>query len=56
MISLGFPEHLFSEEALKNTQRRIDEMLEEFEDWRDWDELEKGRGVFPSPSKDLVIV
>ena len=56
MIGLSFPEDLFSEESQGNTQRRINDMLNEFQSWRDWNDLEIGRGVFESNSRDLVIV
>jgi GTP cyclohydrolase I len=55
MIYIGFPEGLFSEEARANTQRRIEEMLQEFKEWQDWDDLERGKGIFPSSSGDLII-
>ena len=48
MIGLNFPDELFDEEAKKNTPGRIDRMMSEFEEWRNWDDLEKGRGIFPS--------
>lgn len=56
MIGLNFPDELFDEEAKKNTPGRVARMMTEFEEWRNWDELEKGRGVFEAESNDLVIV
>lgn len=56
MIGLNFPDELFDEEAKENTPGRIDRMMAEFEEWRNWDDLEKGRGIFPSNSNDLIIV
>lgn len=56
MIGLVFPEELFDEEALKNTPERIRRMMTEFESWRNWNELETGRGIFESLSDDLVMV
>lgn len=55
-IGLCFPEELFDEEAKRNTEERIARMMKEFESWRNWDELEHGRGVFPAMSDDLIIV
>lgn len=31
-------------------------MMAEFKSWRDWDELEHGRGIFPTMSDDLIMV
>lgn len=56
MIGLYFPENLFDEEAKQNTENRIKRMMAEFEEWRNWDDLEKGKGIFPAMSDDLVIV
>lgn len=56
MIGLIFPDNLFDAEAQKNTPDRINRMMAEFESWRNWDELERGRGVFDSMSNDLVMV
>ena len=55
-IGLYFPEDLFDEEAKQNTENRIKRMMAEFEEWRNWDDLEKGKGIFPAMSDDLVIV
>lgn len=55
-IGLYFPEELFDDEAKKNTENRIKRMMAEFEEWRNWDELEHGKGIFPALSDDLVIV
>lgn len=56
MIGLVFPDELFDEEALKNTPNRVRRMMAEFEEWRNWNDLETGRGVFEADSDDLVIV
>ena len=56
MIGINFPEELFDEEAKQNTSNRISNMLKEFEEWRNWNDLEIGKGVFPAESDDLVIV
>jgi len=56
MIGLNFPDELFDEEAKANTPDRVNRMMEEFKFWRDWDELERGRGVFEATSDDLIIV
>ncbi len=55
-IGLYFPEELFDEEGKKNTPDRINRMMDEFKSWRDWDELEQGRGIFPAISDDLIMV
>jgi GTP cyclohydrolase I len=56
MIGLNFPDELFDEEAKKNTPGRVSRMMAEFEEWRNWDELERGRGIFTAESNDLIIV
>lgn len=55
-IGIYFPSELFDEEALKNTPNRICRMMEEFKFWRDWNELEHGKGIFPALTDDLVVV
>jgi len=56
MIGLNFPEELFDDEGQQNTPDRVRRMMAEFESWRNWDELEKGRGIFPALSDDLIMV
>lgn len=56
MIGLNFSEELFDEEGKQNTPDRVSRMMAEFESWRNWDELERGRGIFPAQSDDLIIV
>lgn len=55
-IGLCFPEELFDEEAKKNTPDRIRRMMDEFAFWRNWNELEQGKGIFPALSDDLILV
>lgn len=55
-IGLYFPIELFDEEAKTNTPDRIRRMMAEFKSWRDWNELEKGKGIFPAISDDLIMV
>lgn len=55
-IGLYFPDELFDEEAKANTPRRVSRMMAEFKSWQDWDELERGRGIFPATSDDLIMV
>ncbi len=55
-IGLYFPIELFDDEARINTPDRIRRMMDEFKSWRDWDELEKGKGIFPALSDDLIMV
>jgi len=56
LIGLNFPDELFDEEAKQNTPDRVRRMMDEFKFWRDWDELERGRGIFPALSDDLIMV
>ncbi len=56
MIGLNFPDELFDAEGRQNTPDRINRMMTEFESWRNWNELEKGRGIFPALSDDLIMV
>lgn len=56
MIGLNFSDDLFSDEAQKNTPDRIRRMMDEFEFWRNWNELETGKGVFLSENDDLIII
>ena len=56
-IGLWFDKELFSAEAITNTPRRIEEMLREFKEYREWDELEKGKGIFKIEGyNDLVVM
>lgn len=55
-IGIWFDEELFSSEAKMNTQRRINEMLEEFKEYREW-ELRGDEGIFRIEGyNDLVVV
>jgi len=56
LIGLYFPDELFDKEAKINTPERVHRMMNEFEDWRNWNGLELGKGIFPAESNDLVIV
>ena len=56
IAGLTFPDELFDDESKANTPDRVRRMMEEFKEWRDWDGLEKGRGIFESSSDDLVII
>jgi GTP cyclohydrolase I len=56
MIGLTFPDELFDNEAKQNTPNRIKRMMSEFEEWRNWDGLEQGKGIFEAENDDLVIV
>lgn len=56
MIGLTFPDELFDDEGKQNTPNRITRMMAEFKEWRDWNELERGRGIFPAMSDDLIMV
>lgn len=56
MIGLTFPDELFDKEAKENTPDRIRRMMLEFEEWRNWDGLEQGKGIFEAENDDLVIV
>lgn len=56
IAGLTFPDELFDDESKVNTPDRVRRMMEEFKEWRDWDGLEKGRGIFESSSDDLVII
>ena len=56
MIGLEFPDDLFDEEALRNTPDRVRRMMAEFEEWRNWDGLEQGKGIFEAENDDLVII
>ena len=56
MIGLEFPDDLFDEEALRNTPDRVRRMMAEFEEWRNWDGLERGKGIFEAENDDLVII
>lgn len=56
MISFGFEDELFSEEARENTPDRLRRMMKEFEAWRSW-ELTPPKGVFEKPGyTDLVVL
>jgi GTP cyclohydrolase IA len=56
MIGIFFDEDLYSEEARRNTPRRVDEMMREFAENRNWDELEECKGTFPHPADDLIVI
>ena len=57
MIGLTFPDELFDKEAIAFTPARLTRMAEEFKEWRDWDELECGKGIFFRKGyTDLVMV
>lgn len=58
MIQFGFEDELFDEESRQNTPSRLQRMMEEFKEWREWSDLERGKGVFKSDDgyNDLVVV
>jgi hypothetical protein len=42
-IGIFFDAELFDDEALENTPGRVERMMAEFKEWRDWNELERGQ-------------
>lgn len=55
-IGIYFDSELFDDEALQHTPDRIRRMMKEFKEWRDWNELENGRGIFANDSNDIIVV
>ena len=57
MNGLSFPDELFDDESRTATPDRIRRMEAEFKEWRDWADLEQGKGVFKRPGyTDLVLI
>lgn len=56
MIGFQFEDSLFDQEAQEKTPDRVKRMMEEFKEWRDWNDLEKGKGIFEGEYHDLVLI
>ena len=56
MIGFQFDSSLFDQEAKEKTPDRVSRMMKEFQEWRDWSDLETGKGVFEGEYNDLVLV